>query len=440
MDQEDFTADLCAEQIGKLFQFQNLTGIESLPTCRDVLQRHNWDLESAVQDQLNLREGRPSVFAGTSETSSAPTVIVDPTRQQIFNSEASGTGNVLSFVIDYILRTFYYTFVSVVRFTWSLVWPEPRPPITDPVADVGRFIQNYESIYGNGHPVFYRGSYKQALNDAKQELRFLVIYLHQSDQSDCSNFCSSVLPNNNVISFLNESNILFWACEQDTNEGNRVATALQANAYPYVAVVVLRESRMTLVGRMEGPVSPEEFIRRLRSVFEANEAYLIAARAERMERSFKQSLREQQDRAYLESLRADEQKEQLKREKENQEREARLQKEKLDELIKAKKEELKRKKIDLLARIPQEPPIEEPGALTIVFIMPGGIRIERRFADISPLSDVLDFVFCYPSSPDIFEVATNFPKRVLSTEDRDKTLKQAGLQKREVLFINDLDS
>lgn len=440
MDQEDFTADLCAEQIGKLFQFQDLTGIDSLPTCRDVLQRHNWDLESAVQDQLNLREGRPSVFAGTSETSSAPTVFVDPTRQQIFKSEASGTGNFLPFVIDYILRSFYNTFVSVVRFTWSLVWPEPRPPITDPVADVGKFIRNYESMYGNEHPIFYRGSYKQALNDAKQELRFLVIYLHQNDQIDCSNFSSSVLPNSDVISFLNESNILFWACEQDTSEGNRVASALQANVYPYIAVIVLRESRMTLVGRMEGPVSPVEFIRRLRLIFEANEAHLIAARAERIERSFNQSLREQQDRAYLESLRADEQKEQLKREKENQEREQRLQKEKLEELEKAKQEALKKKKVEMLARIPQEPSIEEPGALTIVFIMPGGTRIERRFADFSPLSDVLDFVFCHPNSPNIFEVATNFPKRVLSIEDRDKTLKESGLQKREVLFINDLDS
>lgn len=440
MDQTDFTGDLCAEQIGKLFQFQDLTGIDSLPTCRDVLQRHNWDLESAVQDQLNLREGRPSVFAGTSESSSAPTVLVDPTRQQIFKSEASGTGNFLSFVIDYILRTFYNTFVSVVRFTWSLVWPEPRPPITDPVADIGKFIQNYETMYGNEHPIYYRGSYKQALNDAKQELRFLVIYLHQNDQTDCSNFCSSVLPNSDVISFLNESNILFWACEQDTSEGNRVATALQTNVYPYIAVIVLRESRMTLVGRMEGPVSPVEFIRRLRLIFEANEAYLIAARAERIERSFNQSLREQQDRAYLESLRADEQKEQLKKEKENQEREQRMQKEKLEELEKAKQVALKKKKIEILARIPQEPSIEEPGALTIVFIMPGGIRIERRFADFSPLSDVLDFVFCHPNSPNIFEVATNFPKRVLSIEDREKTLKEAGLQKREILFINDLDS
>ncbi|XP_050436215.1 FAS-associated factor 2 [Adelges cooleyi] len=440
MDNDDFTADLCAEQLGKLFQFQDLTGIESLPTCRDVLQRHNWDLESAVQDQLNLREGRPSVFAGTSETSSGPTVLVDPTRQQVFSSDHTGSSNFLSFIFDHIIRTFYSTIVSVVRFTWSLIWPEPRAPTTDPVADVGRFIETFESLYGNVHPVFYRGSYKQALNDAKQELRFLVVYLHQNDHTHSSNFCNSVLTNSDVISFLNESNTLFWACERETNQGSRVASALYASSSPYVAVIVLIESRMILVARMEGPVTAEEFVRRLRTVFETNEAYLVAARAERIERSFNQSLREQQDRAYLESLRADEQKEQLKREKENIEREEQLKKEREEEEVKAQKEELKRKKIDMMAQIPQEPPAEDLGALTIVFIMPGGTRIERRFADVSPLSDIFDFVFCHPGSPDTFEIATNFPKRVLSAEEREKTLKQAGLQKREVLFINDLDS
>jgi len=30
-------------------RFQDLTGIEDLSVCRDVLQRHNWNLEVAVQ-------------------------------------------------------------------------------------------------------------------------------------------------------------------------------------------------------------------------------------------------------------------------------------------------------------------------------------------------------------------------------------------------------
>lgn len=61
--------------------------------------------------------------------------------------------------------------------------------ITDPVADVVKFIRSYEENYGNQHPVFYQGSYSQALNDAKHELRFLIVYLHSDDHQDSINFC-----------------------------------------------------------------------------------------------------------------------------------------------------------------------------------------------------------------------------------------------------------
>lgn len=56
------------------------------------------------------------------------------------------------------------------------------------------------------------------------------------------------------------------------------------------------------------------------------------------------------------------------------------------------------------------------------------------------------YVFCHPSSPDSFEITTNFPKRVLKCRgDLENggnvlTLAQAGLLNREVLFINDLDA
>lgn len=52
--------------------------------CRDVLQRHGWDLEGAVQDQLNIREGRPTMF---SSDHSPPTVVSDLVSQHIFLSE-----------------------------------------------------------------------------------------------------------------------------------------------------------------------------------------------------------------------------------------------------------------------------------------------------------------------------------------------------------------
>lgn len=55
--------------------------------------------------------------------------------------------------------------------------------------------------------------------------------------------------------------------------------------------------------------------------------------------------------------------------------------------------------------------------------------------------DVFNYIFCHPASPDSFEIATNFPKRVLdcSGDSRLQTLGDAGLRKGEVLFIYDLE-
>lgn len=36
---------LTTEQTEKVLQFQDLTGIEDISICRDVLHRHQWDLE-----------------------------------------------------------------------------------------------------------------------------------------------------------------------------------------------------------------------------------------------------------------------------------------------------------------------------------------------------------------------------------------------------------
>lgn len=45
MDFEDNAMGLTQEQTDKILQFQDLTGIEDMSICRDVLQRHQWDLE-----------------------------------------------------------------------------------------------------------------------------------------------------------------------------------------------------------------------------------------------------------------------------------------------------------------------------------------------------------------------------------------------------------
>lgn len=93
----DFLGDnarlgLTAEQTEKVLQFQDLTGIEDMAICRDVLQRHSWNLEVAVQEQLNIREGRPSLYATETRP---PAVVNDHLLQHIFYTpptDGSGSG------------------------------------------------------------------------------------------------------------------------------------------------------------------------------------------------------------------------------------------------------------------------------------------------------------------------------------------------------------
>jgi len=66
--------------------------------------------------------------------------------------------------------------------------------------------------------------------------------------------------------------------------------------------------------RVEGETNPEIVLARLHQAVADNEAYLIAERQERHERSMTQTLRQQQDVAYMESLKADQEKEKRKKE------------------------------------------------------------------------------------------------------------------------------
>jgi len=51
-----------------------------------------------------------------------------------------------------------------------------------------------------------------------------------------------------VIRYIN-TRTLFWACNVKSGEGYKVAEALKSGSYPFLALIVLKDSRMTIVGR-----------------------------------------------------------------------------------------------------------------------------------------------------------------------------------------------
>ncbi|XP_076361702.1 fas-associated factor 2 isoform X1 [Tachypleus tridentatus] len=437
---------LSSNQTEKLLQFQDLTGIEEMDRCREILQTHNWDLEVAVQDTLNMREGSPSIYRPPSN--SMPTVVTNFPNQRFYQAvrvwRPQGIFGWGYFLLSFPFNFIYQSLLSIMRFAWSLIHPDPRRYVTDPLGDVLSFIQSYQSKYGPVHPVFYQGTYSQALNDAKRELKFLLIYLHGDDHQDTPYFCRTTLANQDVIAFIN-TRFLFWACSVNLPEGYRVSQALRENGYPFLAVIVLRDNRMTVVARLEGPVEPTELIQRLQRIMNDNETSLVAARLDRQERSLNQTIREEQDQAYLESLRADQEKERIKKEederKEQQEREEH--EKKLAEQF--KKDEIRRLKVELADQVPDEPPPNEPDTIRLMIKLPEGRRLERRFRRDHSLKYLYYFVFCHDQSPDCFQIVTNFPRRVLPCEPtRDcpepPSFREAGLSQSEMLFVQDLDT
>jgi FAS-associated factor 2 len=142
-----------------------------------------------------------------------------------------------------------------------------------------------------------------------------MVYLHQNDNKDCNTFATDTMTNPDLVEFLNNS-VLFWSCSKNLPEGYKVFNALKAKRCPFLGVIVYKNSRMTLVSKIEGPISPAELMLQLSGLIAEHEHDLIAARHDKEQRSQTQLLRKQQDEAYLESLNADREKQRKKQEEE----------------------------------------------------------------------------------------------------------------------------
>lgn len=435
---------LSNEQTEKVIQFQEITGLEDMTVCRDILIRHQWDLEVAFQEHLNIREGRPSAYATESR---APAVVNDRFLQHVFSAQRgpnapvpSGIRGMIGFVVNYVFNFCYSTLSSIVT-TFLSLFKDRERIVTDPLGDVLNFIQNYNDKFPE-HPVFYQGTYAQALNDAKRELKFLLVYLHSDSSSEATSFCRETLSNEQVVEYINRR-MLFWGCDVSSPEGYRVSHSINARAYPVLVMIALRANKMVIMGRMEGHCNAEELIRRMDTVVNDNELWLNQARQDRLERDLTQTLRQQQDEAYQMSLRADQEKQRRKQEEREEAQRAQQAIEAERQAEQQRLENIERLKLELASQVPSEPEPGAPGTISIVFKLPSGLRLERRFHSSNTLKDIHNFIFCHPEAPDSFEVTTNFPKRVLQCgEDSTapQTLVDAGLKNREVLFVADLDA
>ena len=237
---------LSVEQTELLVQLQELTGLEDLQVCRALLESRDWDLEAVVQEQLGLGGG-----GEPTGPSAAPVPPQPAGRAGAVWAPARNTLGWLLHLVALPARIFTGGLGAVWSFVTSLLGlptesGRAQAGSGDPRQDVATFITEFEARYGSEHPPFHRGGYHAVLEQAKQELRFLVVYLHSEEHQDTDRFCQEVLSSQAVRDQLAASNALLWGCSVSRPEGYRVSQVSLANKeYTTVTVTPCRRCERT---------------------------------------------------------------------------------------------------------------------------------------------------------------------------------------------------
>ncbi|KAI9489078.1 hypothetical protein BDB00DRAFT_845121 [Zychaea mexicana] len=420
-----------------LNQFQAVTQSDDFEASISRLSHYNWNLERAVGSVYEANSSHDSArekleeevasstssqqpssnqaaaVTATSSSSSSSSSSTSPSPRQ----QSSSTAPQRPFRLG-LFSLLTWPFGIAWNITWAILSFASRllsrPSITsstnsqqqqqrqDPRTVAARFLREFEIKYGETHAEFYQGGYSQALENARRDLRFLLVVLQSDEHDDTEQFCRETMTSEELVNYLREKNVLVWGGNVRESEAFQVSSTLQATTYPFMAIIALQQSsstssgslKMTVVDRIEGPASPSTVIRRFDTVMQRHGNTLNRMRMERDQREMERRLRQEQDQAYRESLKADQEKE----------RQAKLEREaaaKAEEEAKRAEEERlayaeKRKQYVryLCRKLPAEP--TEGSVAKLSFRLADGERVIRKFKGDVPLEALYEFVEAYP--------------------------------------------
>lgn len=278
--------------------------------------------------------------------------------------------------------------------------PSGRRPL--PARDTAaRFIREFEEQYGENTLPFLETGYAQAFDLAKKKLQFLLVVLTSPEHDDTASFARDTLLAPEVVEYLRDPahNMLLWAGNVQDPEAYQVASSLNCTKFPFAALIVhtpnVSSTAMGIATRIVGPVSPSQFLSKIRAARATHEEPLARVRAQRAEQEATRSIREQQNEAYERSLAID--RERARKKKEDAARQAQAEKEALERQHAA---ELRAQKAAQwrawrAASLAPEPPVADKSAVNIRITLPSADRVVRRFASDAHIEELYAFVECY---------------------------------------------
>jgi len=421
-----------------LESFQNLSGEDDLEKTIKLLQRFNWDLEKAYQYYVG----------GDLNTNNS----VGSSSSNLINNRENSTYEInANHPIGQFLQLLFSPVrvaLSILKYIFNLFPNSVKKLIEGPESSrnarltcAEKFIQYYEENYGEKHPEFYRGTYKQALLDIKDNFQILIVIVNSPEHDDTPEFCRNVLGSDVFINYVQNKNFVVWAGSVNEKEGYKVNNVFGATTYPFIGLVVYQRRRAIIAEKIEGLQPVEEVIQKIEQKYEQLSVQLQAELAEQREREQSRIIRQEQESAYEESLRKDRERERKERlERERKQREEELARQRQME-YERKVEEKKRYKQRLAENIPPEPNEDECETAQLSIRFPDGSRVIRSFRADDKLQVVYDFVESKDLDPlDILSeiiLVNTFPRKEYL--DKDQTLEALGLCPSSSLIVEEKD-
>jgi FAS-associated factor 2 len=324
------------------------------------------------------------------------------------------------------------TFVSRILSRLLTQRQKPARRALPPADTAARFIREFSEEYGNNSLPFVESGFNLTLDNAKKDVKFLVVTLLSPNHDDNSSWVRETLLSEQLSTFFttHKNEVLLWGGNVQDPEAYQVSTSLNCTKFPFVALVCQTSdtgsSAMTVVMRAVGPMPPAELVAKLSSAMTAQQSQLQNARAQVTERQATQNLRQEQDSAYERSLAQD--RERTRRRREEQEAQEQAEREARDA---AEAAETQKRKIEQWRKwraqsLPAEPAADVKDSVRISIRMPSGDRVIRRFGSDAELEELYSFIDCYNIlqegvGPDVEEPSGyqhSFPFRLVSPMPR----------------------
>ncbi|KAG9242886.1 hypothetical protein BJ878DRAFT_463516 [Calycina marina] len=435
-------AQLSEEQQQALQQFISVTDLEPA-TAVPILQRSHWNVpiaiakffdgesvDSVAEDlaaqnvppprvarQENLQD---SFLSGSSASSrsgpqndDAPRIVPQPDNQ-IATRPNFIIGLIFApFSLAYRLISLAFGFIS---YFLPFLPRTFRPNLTagttrqanisgrralKPRDAAARLKREIEEEYGGNTVPFYEGGYAQALDIAKNDLKFLLVLLTSPEHDDTSSWIREALLSGEVQSFISNpaNEIILWAGDVRDSEAYQVSSALKCSKFPFTALIAHTPQQsttsMSVLTRLTGPMPATTYIAKLQTAITTHSEQLRTVRETRNAQNFERNLRQEQDSAYERSLAQDRERARLKKEAKAQaaaeEKRAKDAAEAAANLIEKRNQWRQWRARNVIP----EPSADLPDVVRIALKLPEAARIIRRFPSNSGIEELYAFTECY---------------------------------------------